>query len=74
MIQIFNRWYEGKTEIHYFDDQDNENTDGYVLPLVSTEYHWTAQAARQLTDFWMRHWQFLIATIISIIVAIAVSP
>ena len=74
MLQIFNRWYEGRTEIHYFDDLNNKNADSYVFPLVYTKLHWTAHVARQLTDFWMRHWQFLITTIISIVVEIAMSP
>lgn len=73
MIHIFKRWYEGKTEIQYFDDQDNEIKGIYVLPLIYTEYHWTAQAARQLTAFYLRNWQFIVGTIISIGVAITMN-
>lgn len=67
MVQIFKRWYEGKTKIHHFDQ--DENAGIYVFPFVYVERHWTAQAARWLTAFCLRHWQFIIGTIIAIVLA-----
>lgn len=73
MIQIFKRWYEGKTEIQYFDELNDDNTGTYVWPLVYIEYRWTAQAARQLPNFFRRKWEFIIGTLISVCVSIFLS-
>lgn len=72
MVQIFKRWYHGKTDIQHFDDLNADSTGSYVLPFIYTEYHWTAQGARHLTDFYLRNWQFIIGTAVTIGIAMAV--
>ena len=74
MIQIFKRWYHGKPVIEHFDDlnADSTSTGCYVFPLVYTEYHWTAQAARHLTKFYLRNWQFIVGTAVTIAASVKV--
>jgi hypothetical protein len=68
MIQIFNRWYHGKPVTQHFDNLNADSTGCYVFPSVYTEYHWTAQAARHLTDFYLSNWKFIVGVAIAVAV------
>ena len=66
MIDFLKNWYNGKTEIQHFDELNQESSGIYLLPSISTEYHWTARATRMLVNFVIRHFQFILTTVIAL--------
>lgn len=64
MIQHVKEWYNGEVKIYEFD---NDSDDGslYVMPMIYTEYHWTAKAARNVVTFYIQHWQWIWSTLIA---------
>lgn len=60
MIKHIKNWYNGEVKIHEFDN----NSDGslYIMPMIYTEYHWTAKIARNIVSFYLKHWQWVWTT------------
>jgi hypothetical protein len=49
-------WYEGELKVW-----DSPNTIGFNM-----ERHWTAEVARTLVEFYLKHWQWLWGTVIGV--------
>ncbi len=65
MINIFTRWFNGKTQIEEFENDPNSSV--WISPRIYTEYHWTAKVARVLTGFYLRNWQWVWGTAIALL-------
>lgn len=63
MIAFLKRWYHGKTDIQHFDEL-NQEPGIFVFPMVYVEYHWSAQLARKLHNFYLHNWEFIWGNII----------
>lgn len=66
MIQYIKTWYNGEVKTLEFD---NDCDDGslHIMPMIYTEYHWTAKAARKVVHFYSQHWQWIWSTFIAIV-------
>ena len=64
MVEWLKRWYEGRTEVTEFENDPNSYI--HVLPLVTTDYHWTTKVARALVSFYLKHWQWIWGTALAV--------
>ena len=56
------KWYNGD-----FILPEIERGDILIIPGGYIKRHWTAEAAHILVAFWLKHWKFLIITMLSVI-------
>lgn len=63
------RWYEGETKMDEFKNDPNSSV--FVMPLIYTEYHWTARIARSIVGFYFQHWKWLWPTAGTVLAACA---
>jgi hypothetical protein len=65
MLKRIRRWYEGEGKIREFDNSPDSSI--FVMPLMYTEWHWSAKIARVLVAFYLRNWQWLWGTSIALL-------
>ena len=58
--QKIKHWWDGE-----FKTWEGENVFGFY-----TERHWTSEKAHKLWEFYLRNWQWIIGTIIAIILGL----
>ena len=61
-------WYDGRPISH-----DDPPRSSVVLIGFAYRRHWTAAVARSLVSFWLRHWQWIIGTVIAVAGLLAVT-
>jgi len=57
MLKTIKRWYQGETKIEEF--KNDPNSFVFIMPQISTEYHWSAKLARLLVHFYREHWKWI---------------
>lgn len=65
MFSRIKRWYDGESKIQEFENDPDSSI--VIMPLLYTEYHWSAKIARAIVGFYLRHWQWVWSTIIAIL-------
>jgi len=65
MLSRIKRWYSGESKSHEFENDPDSSL--VIIPMPYTEYHWSAKIARAIVGFYLRHWQWVITTVIAII-------
>lgn len=64
MLRKVRHWYEGTSKTEEFDNDPNSM---YVIgPRFYTEYHWTARVARAVVSFYLKHWQWVWSTVLTL--------
>ena len=60
-LRAVRSWYDGRPTPY-----DNPPGSSVVLLGVSYQRHWSALVARALVAFWLRHWQWIMGTMIAV--------
>jgi hypothetical protein len=65
MIEYFKNWYRGK----YFPP---ENNPGSYVKFLAGHYEqpFVARILSRLFTFWLKNWQFIVGTLVAVILAI----
>ena len=50
------KWYQGTSRLETFDKLQRDNV--VVVPILITEYHWTAKIFRAIVKFFSQHWKW----------------
>lgn len=61
MLRRLADWYRGTPVV-----QDRSSDSDLAIVGVTYRRHWTAETARALVGFWMRHWRWIIGTAIAV--------
>jgi hypothetical protein len=64
MIEKVRRWYSGNSVVETFENDPSSTI--FIAPMVYTDYHWTAKLARALVGFYLRHWQWVWSTVLTL--------
>lgn len=64
MFSRIKRWYEGEPKVQEIENDPRSSI--VFMPLIYTEYHWSAKVARAIVSFYLRHWQWLWSTAIAL--------
>ena len=64
MFRSIKRWYAGEDKFHEFEN--DPSSGAHIFPLLYTEIHWTAKFVRIIVKFYLRNWQWLWGTTITI--------
>lgn len=64
MFLRIQRWYNGESKIQEFE---NDDPSIIIIPFIYTEYHWSAKIARTIVGFYLRNWQWIWSTIMTVI-------
>lgn len=67
MFDKISEWYNGKEVI---TEYDNEDQSVIILPSIHTEYHWSAKCVRAVIQFFCKHWQWIIGTIVAAVIGV----
>jgi len=62
MFRRIKRWYEGD-----WIAWENDPNDSIIVIGGNYERHWTAEIARLLVSFYLKHWQWCWGTIIALV-------
>lgn len=52
-------------KIHDFENDLGNSV--VIMPIIYTEYHWSAKIARAIVGFYLHHWQWVWSTAIGVI-------
>ena len=63
MFSRIKRWYGGEIKLHEFENDPRSSV--VIMPMIYTEFHWSAKIARAIVGFYMRHWVW--STIIAVL-------
>jgi F0F1-type ATP synthase assembly protein I len=68
LLLSIKKWYQGTSRLETFDKLQMPNVK--VMPILITEYHWTAKIVRVIVGFFNNHSGKIVSAILTLVVAI----
>ena len=65
MFSKIKNWYNGETKIYEFRNDPDDLI--FVMPMIYTEYHWSAKIARSVVVFYITHWKWIWSSVFALL-------